>query len=122
MYKKFELSQTKIKRGCQSGRKVVTHNSKSDLPLAYRESLSLPSNFQVHALLYRKYVYRGGMYSVCIALCTHCTALLIEWAVSRNKQNFRDANLMRNFSKFETWPIAASYREGKIVAATTSWL
>ena len=30
----FEINQTKIKGGCQSGRKVVTHNSKSDLPLA----------------------------------------------------------------------------------------
>ena len=28
----FEVNQTKIKVGCQSGRKVVTHNSKSDLP------------------------------------------------------------------------------------------
>ena len=34
MHKKFEIIQTKIKGGCQSGRKVVTHNSKSDLPLA----------------------------------------------------------------------------------------
>ena len=33
MYKKFEINQTKIKGGYQSGRKVVTHNSKSDLPL-----------------------------------------------------------------------------------------
>ena len=30
----FEVNQTKIKGGFQSGRKVVTHNSKSDLPLA----------------------------------------------------------------------------------------
>ena len=29
----LEVNQTKIKGGCQSGRKVVTHNSKSDLPL-----------------------------------------------------------------------------------------
>ena len=28
------MNKTKIKGGCQSGRKVVTHNSKSDLPLA----------------------------------------------------------------------------------------
>ena len=35
MHKKFERNQTKIKIGCQSGRKVVTHNSKSDLPLIY---------------------------------------------------------------------------------------
>ena len=33
MHKKFEINWTKIKAGCQSGRKVVTHNSKSDLPL-----------------------------------------------------------------------------------------
>ena len=29
----FEIHQTKIKGGCQSGGKVVTRNSKSDLPL-----------------------------------------------------------------------------------------
>ena len=34
MHKKFEINQIKIKGGCQSGKKVVTHNSKSDLPLA----------------------------------------------------------------------------------------
>ena len=33
MHKKFEMNQTKIKSDCPSGRKVVTHNSKSDLPL-----------------------------------------------------------------------------------------
>ena len=34
MYKKFEINQTKIKGGCQSGRKGVhTHDSKSNLPL-----------------------------------------------------------------------------------------
>ena len=33
--KKFEINQTKIKGGCQSGRKLVTHNSKSDLPVVY---------------------------------------------------------------------------------------
>ena len=33
MHKKFEINRTKIKGGCQSRRKVVNHNSKSDLPL-----------------------------------------------------------------------------------------
>ena len=33
MQKKFEINRTKIKGGRKSGRKVVTHNSKSDLPL-----------------------------------------------------------------------------------------
>ena len=34
MHRKFEINRTKIKGGCQSGRKVVNHNSKIDLPLA----------------------------------------------------------------------------------------
>ena len=33
MHKKFEINQTKIKGGGQSGRKVVSHNSNRDLPL-----------------------------------------------------------------------------------------
>ena len=33
MHKKFEINQTKIKDDCQSGRKVVINDSKSDLPL-----------------------------------------------------------------------------------------
>ena len=33
MHKKFEINQTKIKGGCQSGRKVLPNDSKSDLPL-----------------------------------------------------------------------------------------
>ena len=35
MQKKFEMNQTKIKVGCQFGRKGATHNSKSDLPLVF---------------------------------------------------------------------------------------
>ena len=34
MQKKFEINRTKIKGTCESGRKVVAHNSKSDLPLS----------------------------------------------------------------------------------------
>ena len=33
MHKKFEINWTKIKGSFQSGRKVVTHDTKSDLPL-----------------------------------------------------------------------------------------
>ena len=39
MYKKFKINQRKIKGGCQQGRKVVTHNSKSDLPLGIQKIL-----------------------------------------------------------------------------------
>ena len=35
MLKKFEINRTKIKGSCQSGRKVITHDSKSDLPLEF---------------------------------------------------------------------------------------
>ena len=34
MHKKFEINRTKIKGGCQLGRKVAPHDSKSDLPLS----------------------------------------------------------------------------------------
>ena len=46
MHKKFEINQTKIKGGCQSGRKVVTHNcnTKSDLPL---NTIALQSSFNI---------------------------------------------------------------------------
>ena len=33
MHKKFEINWTQIKGGCQSGRKVVPHDSESDLPI-----------------------------------------------------------------------------------------
>ena len=33
MHEKFEINRTKIKSDSQSGRKVVPHDSKSDLPL-----------------------------------------------------------------------------------------
>ena len=39
MHKKFAIIRKKIKEGCQSGRKVVTNNSKSDLPLVFEKFL-----------------------------------------------------------------------------------
>ena len=36
MHMKFQINQTKIESGCQSGRKAVSHDSKSDLPLDNR--------------------------------------------------------------------------------------
>ena len=49
MHKKFEINRTKIKgrlAGCQSGRKLVTHDSKSDLPLAsHTDIYSIPPSF-----------------------------------------------------------------------------
>ena len=44
MHKKFEINRTKIKGSCQSGRKVVTHKSKGDLPLIiiFQNNLGIP--------------------------------------------------------------------------------
>ena len=41
---KFEVNQTKIKGGCQSGIKLVPHYSKSDLPLVWiiKNNIYLP--------------------------------------------------------------------------------
>ena len=41
MHKRFEINQTKIKGRCQSGRKVVPHDSKSDLPLTAAKPIIL---------------------------------------------------------------------------------
>ena len=39
MHKKFDINRTKIKAGCQSGRKVVPHDPKRDLHLAWNRDL-----------------------------------------------------------------------------------
>ena len=39
MHKKFEINWIKIRDGCQLGRKMVTHNSKSDLPLEIKKKM-----------------------------------------------------------------------------------
>ena len=44
MHKKFEINQTKIKG--QSGRKVVTHNSNSDLPLDHNTKWGYDTMFK----------------------------------------------------------------------------
>ena len=56
MHKKFEMNQTKIKCSYQSGKKVVTHNSKTDLPLGTfdndnQRSPKLPDNMKSVALV-----------------------------------------------------------------------
>ena len=59
MHKKFEIHRTKIKGGCQSGRKVVPHDSKTDLPLSkyLRQHgvcyVSVVSIYLVHILTFR---------------------------------------------------------------------
>ena len=44
MHKKFEINGTKIKHGCQSGRKVVTNDSKRVLPLIVNMKCDLFKN------------------------------------------------------------------------------
>ena len=60
IHKKFQVNWTKIKGSCQSGRKVVTHDSKSDLPLglSHLEEVShfsqithTPQSYQANIIL-----------------------------------------------------------------------
>ena len=57
MHKKFEINLTKIKGGCQSVRKVVAHNSKSDLPQGkyifktFQENENNPTQEQVETFV-----------------------------------------------------------------------
>ena len=56
----FEVNQTEVKGGCQLGRKVVTNDSKSDLPLAptlpafWQISLVARSNARSASHIYRQ--------------------------------------------------------------------
>ena len=63
MHKKFEINRTKIKGGCQSGRKVVTHNYKSDLPLVHINLIFIQM-WSVSKNTYA-FVCVGGVYEFC---------------------------------------------------------
>ena len=58
MCKNFERNLIKIKVGRQSGRKVVTHNSKSDLPLVIK---NFRYDRNVCYLYLQKDEYRGAL-------------------------------------------------------------
>ena len=47
MPKNFEINRTKIKGGCQSGIKAVTHNFKSYLPLLASKNGKLPKSLKI---------------------------------------------------------------------------
>ena len=80
MHKMFEINRTKVKDGYQSGRKVVTQNFKSDLPLAISKNarqLETPCiyNVQRHSPILTSisntYVQKGvsKKYIVFVFLC-----------------------------------------------------
>ena len=56
MHKKFEINRTKIMGGCQSAKKVVTHNSKTDLPLVYFEKFSKARKIDYATICYNNVV------------------------------------------------------------------
>ena len=64
MHKKFEINRTKIKASCQWGRKLVTNDSKSDLPLD--RSYSNPG-----AVASTKCNSKMMQICVCVALSQH---------------------------------------------------
>ena len=57
MHKKFEINRTKIKGGCQSRRKVVAHDSKSDLPLINLEVSNIAARIQ-------SFLHFGGFHNL----------------------------------------------------------
>ena len=61
MHNKFEKNRRKIKGSCQSGRKVVIHNSKSDLPLFrklnYMLLTPLLKSFEIEAFVRTLYSF-----------------------------------------------------------------
>ena len=59
----FEVNQTKIKGDCQSGRKVVPHDSNSDFPLVYSYSIWLRLNFGIG---HKKLALAGGKWLLSI--------------------------------------------------------
>ena len=54
MHKKCGINRTKIKGDCKSGREVVTHNAKSDLPLI----LILPKNKEIFSFQNQNYLIK----------------------------------------------------------------
>ena len=81
MYKKFEI---KIKGGCQSGRKGVTHNSKSDLPpnqckiyvnckSIYVKSIQTHVNCKIYVNTCKIYV---NQYKIDVNLCKNNSKLM----------------------------------------------
>ena len=56
MHKTFETNQKKIKGDCQLGRKMVTHDSNSDLPLAAGQKI-LPLKIQEISKIKTLYLY-----------------------------------------------------------------
>ena len=51
MHKKFEINRTEIKVGCQLGRKVVPHDSKSYLPLVSLKVVKCNYRCPIHGFL-----------------------------------------------------------------------
>ena len=56
MHKKFEINPTKIKGGCQSGRKGVPHDSESDLPLGTKTIVHLSRYLHAFLEVSSKYI------------------------------------------------------------------
>ena len=90
MQKKFEINRTKIEGGCQSGRKVVTHNSKNDLPLSLK-------NFIVFPILKKNVYFFSG-----------CPPEVDEWQAYR--RNLDPRNLYEHFVKSFVNGLGRSWR------------
>ena len=82
MHKKFEINRTKIKCGCQLGRKAVPHDSKSDLPLyckqATRRKAALYANC---AVAFPHLIFSLTCFAHCFAYLPHIECSAVECIV-----------------------------------------
>ena len=76
MHKKCELNQTKIKGCCQSGRKVVPHDSKSDLPLGVKRNTLNRFSFGHESSLIKIYSFDG--YCLCMTIIYKKTMFTVK--------------------------------------------
>ena len=79
MQKKFEMNRTRIKGGCQSWRKVVIHNSKSDMPLHYIKLFCSDIYVSKYSICIMLTSNGGRGWSFCGWGCWRCNGMLIWW-------------------------------------------
>ena len=127
MHKKFEINRAKIKGGCQSGRKVVAHDSKSELPLcmySYSQNMCYilqTETVHIHQLewyspcrILNRKVCRGNMVTIicvgnnisdrkrhlCKYKCHHFPLLTFIWPVLHfKKPDLFNLNIFFFFAK-----------------------
>ena len=101
MHKKFEINRKKIKGGCQSERKVVTHKSKSDLPLVicdfYKWKHLKPDNVWVY--IFFRLVNAKNLIDLLKSYGPNEESLLMTFCCQKNDSAFLRAQIFAFLSR-----------------------